>query len=75
MTGIKIYGERNTGTNYLEQLMAKNIIYLMYPGSLSRQRRVAHFIVKKLLPNTLAYALIEADRNRAHKNCFGVLQG
>ena len=75
MTGIKIYGERNSGTNYIEQLIANNINCLIYPGSLSRQRRMGHFIAKKLLPNALAYTLIEADRNRAHKNSFGVLQG
>lgn len=36
MCVIKIFGERNTGTNYLEQLLMRNIACLLLPGTAPR---------------------------------------
>ncbi|MEM6483713.1 MAG: hypothetical protein AAF662_01830 [Pseudomonadota bacterium] len=64
MSLIKIYGERNTGTNYLEQLISANFGPVLYPGNQPIHRRALYRTVHLCFPDALAFRTVERLRDR-----------
>lgn len=67
---LKLFGERNTGTNYLEALLADNVYCAVCPGNLSEQRRLVYKVLHNSLPYQLARKIIEANRDTEYHRRF-----
>jgi hypothetical protein len=67
---VKIFGERNTGTNLLERALRQACDAFVYPGNLPQMRQRVHAMAACLAPHDLAHRLIEADRDRFFERCF-----
>lgn len=61
---IKIYGERNTGTNLLERALAQSCDAFVYPGNAPRWRMTLYHHLRRIGPREMTDRLIEADRDR-----------
>lgn len=64
VTRIKIFGERNTGTNFVENLVRDNLAVGLCPGNLPRILQGTYNLVYRALPYPLAFRLVEGDRDR-----------
>jgi hypothetical protein len=67
---LKIFGERNTGTNYLEELIAANFDCDICPGNLSNARRFTYNVLHWTLPYKFARYIVEANRDRQYEKLF-----
>lgn len=67
---IKVIGERNTGTNFVEQIIQKNFDVAIFPGDLPRRFRVFYNLAYNYLPYSTAWSLVEGDRNRRYDSRF-----
>lgn len=74
--GLKIYGERNTGTNYLEQLVRDHLDCRVHPGNLPRRMEQVTTVLSRWTGHhPLLQRPIEANRNfwfrRLHHHTLG----
>lgn len=67
---IKIFGERNSGTNYLEQLLHSNTDASIVPGNDIKLLRWAYKITKHILPNSAADRFVENHRDKRANSQF-----
>lgn len=67
---IKIFGERNTGTNFVEAVLSANVDCPLCPGNLPEQRRLLYTVLSKALPYRVSRRLVEADRDREYDRRF-----
>ncbi|WFE76671.1 hypothetical protein [Roseinatronobacter sp. S2] len=72
---IKIYGERNTGTNFVEDLLAANLPLTICAGNLPSPIRKMYKLAYKVLPYDIAYRLVEDDRDRRYAQRFAAELG
>ena len=62
--GVKVYGERNSGTNYLEGMLRRSLRCHVYPGNLPRRLEQITTLVSSLTRHHPAVQRpIEANRN------------
>jgi hypothetical protein len=64
ITRIKVFGERNTGTNFIEDLVRNNLDVGICPGDLPRPLHLFYNSAYRFLPYPMAWRLVEGDRNR-----------
>jgi hypothetical protein len=67
---IKVIGERNTGTNFVESLLEANIDCSLCPGNLPISRRLVYKVLDKALPYAISRKVVEADRDREYRRRF-----
>ena len=72
VTKIKVFGERNTGTNFVEQLLKSNVDCEIVSGNLSRFYSWRFSLAYKLLPPDHAYRYVERSRDRIFENRFEI---
>lgn len=72
---VKIIGERNTGTNFVEDIIEKNFKIGVFPGDLPDFFRVLYNAAYKYLPHSVARAIVEGDRNRRYDSRFHLQAG
>lgn len=72
---IKIFGERNTGTNFVDGLLRDNLDIGVCPGILPKSLQRFYKAVSDTLPYSLAWHVVEHDRNCRFKNRFDELVG
>ena len=67
---IKVFGERNTGTNFIEGLLRDNLDIGVCPGILPNRLQCLYKAVSNMLPYALAWHVVEHDRNRRFEARF-----
>jgi hypothetical protein len=67
---IKIFGERHTGTNFLEKLCSINFDTLVIPTNLHYGYRALLPALRHMMPHQLYWHLSEALRDRAYARRF-----
>jgi hypothetical protein len=72
---IKVFGERNTGTNFVEKVIRPNLACELCAGNLSKTRRWYYYAVYRLLPYETARRIVEASRDLEYKKKFQIELG
>lgn len=67
---VKIVGERNTGTNFVEDIIRSNFSVEICPGNLPRHITRAYRFAYKYFPYSVARRLVENDRDRRFDTLF-----
>lgn len=67
---IKVFGARNTGTNFVESVLRQNLSLEICSGNLPRPLRALYRITYRCLPYGVAFRLVEADRDRRYAQNF-----
>jgi len=67
---IKVFGERNTGTNFVEELLRENLDIGVCPGVLSRPFQRFYKAVADTLPYSVAWHVVEYDRDHRFRARF-----
>ena len=67
---IKVFGERNTGTNFVEDLLKRNLDCAIVSGNLSRRYAWWFPIAYRVLPESKAFAIVEGARDRIFERRF-----
>lgn len=70
LSRIKIFGERNTGTNFVERELRSASNAYIYPSNLAFPRSFIHRILLKYLNSPVVETMVEADRDRAFQRNF-----
>lgn len=72
VTRLKVFGERNTGTNFVEALLKRNIDCTIVSGNLSRFYSWRFTVAKKLLPPDRAFSYVENTRDKIFSKRFAI---
>ncbi len=68
---IKVYGERNTGTNFVERCLRQMTSVHVIPGNLPPGLQRFHKLISDILPRETANRLIEGERDRLFRRSIG----
>jgi len=72
VTKLKVFGERNTGTNFVEALLKRNVDCQIVSGNLSRFYSWRFTLAHKLLSPERAFTYIERARDKIYVKRFAV---
>jgi len=69
---IKVFGERNTGTNFVEALLKRNVDCEIVSGNLSRYYSWRFSLAYRLLPYNQAFKYVERGRDKIFAKRFAI---
>lgn len=72
VTKLKVFGERNTGTNFVEAILRRNVDCEIVSGNLSRVYAWRFTLAYKLLPYDRAFQYVERRRDKIFAKRFAV---
>ena len=72
VTKLKVFGERNTGTNFVETLLKRNVECKVVSGNLNRYYSWRFTLAKKLLSPDRAFAYVENTRDKIFTKRFAL---
>jgi len=70
LTHVKIYGERNSGTNFASELIEANLDVGLRPGTVPARRKYFYWPLRRLLGRKLGTKFVERSIDRYHRRHF-----
>ena len=72
VTKLKVFGERNTGTNFVEALLKRNVDCAIVSGNLSRYYSWRFSLAYRLLSPDRAFSYVEPARDKIYVKRFSI---